>query len=283
VLAAAEAMVPEAERELDRLLAAVEARDKELQGREREATERLAELELREARAAARDAEQAARAEALERGEREAARDRGRAAKAYLLEARKRVEEALALARGAADEATAREARRLVEEGIRAEALVGGEGDAVAEDPGAALVVGAPVRLSTGATGEVAELRADGRAVVQVGAMRLVVKRTTLTVLRDRPRQRPAAPPRGDVAAPEASSEVDLRGLRVDEALSELAAALDGAVLAELPVLRIIHGMGTGAVREAVQQALAGDRRVASHEFAPRTQGGTGVTLARLR
>jgi DNA mismatch repair protein MutS2 len=283
VLATAEALVPEAERELDRLLATVEARDKELRFREQEATERLAALDLREARSAAREAEQAERGEALDRAEREAARERGRAAKAYLLEARKRVEEALALARGAADEAAAREARRLVEEGIRAEASGDADGMPAQEDPGAALVVGAPVRLVTGATGEVVELRADGRAVVQVGAMRLVVKRATLTVLRDRPRGRPAPPPRGDAPALEANSEVDLRGLRVDEALTELAAALDVAVLAELPVLRIIHGMGTGAVREAVQQALAGDRRVASHEFAPRAQGGTGVTLARLR
>ena len=284
VLAAAEALVPETERELDRLLAAVEAREEELRRREAAASERQSDLELREARAAATARTQAERGEELDRQEREAARERGRAATAYLLEARPRVEDALALAKGAAEEAAAREARRLVEDGIRLEAARLEEGhdrEAVAGD--AAPVVGASVRLSTGAVGEVVELRADGRAVVLVGAMRLVVKGATLTVVRERPRQRPVAEPRSEPASHEASGEVDLRGLRVDEAITELTAALDGAVLAELPFLRIIHGMGTGAVREAVHQVLAGDRRVASHAFAPRNQGGTGVTVVQFR
>lgn len=283
VLAAAEALVPETERELDRLLAVVESREQELAEREQVAAERLAELELREARARATAEDQAAREREIERQEREGARERGRAAKAYLLEARKRVEEALALAKGAADEAAAREARRLVEEGIRAER------DALSEDAdepaggGHELAVGGSVRLATGAVGEVAELRPDGRAVVQVGAMRLVVKRATLTPVAGKARRSVVAEPRSDPVAREANWEIDLRGLRVDDALIELNAALDGAVLAEQPFLRIIHGMGTGAVRDAVQRTLAADRRVAGHEFASRAQGGTGVTVARFR
>ena len=58
------------------------------------------------------------------------------------------------------------------------------------------------------------------------------------------------------------------------------AAALDAAVLADNPYLRIIHGMGTGVVRESVRRVLAADRRVARFDFAPRHQGGTGVTIA---
>jgi DNA mismatch repair protein MutS2 len=50
-------------------------------------------------------------------------------------------------------------------------------------------------------------------------------------------------------------------------------------VLAEQPYLRIIHGKGTGVVRERVQQVVRGDRRVKAHGFAPANQGGTGVTL----
>jgi DNA mismatch repair protein MutS2 len=50
-------------------------------------------------------------------------------------------------------------------------------------------------------------------------------------------------------------------------------------VLAEQPFLRIIHGMGTGVVRERVRRVVAGDRRVARFGFAPRNQGGTGVTI----
>jgi DNA mismatch repair protein MutS2 len=73
-----------------------------------------------------------------------------------------------------------------------------------------------------------------------------------------------------------------LRGLLVDEAEAATLAGLDAAVVAELPRLWIIHGMGTGAVREAVRRVLARDRRVAGYEFAPRNQGGTGVTIAEL-
>jgi DNA mismatch repair protein MutS2 len=50
-------------------------------------------------------------------------------------------------------------------------------------------------------------------------------------------------------------------------------------VLAEQPYLRIIHGMGTGVVRERVQRIVSKDRRVSRYAFAPRNQGGTGVTI----
>lgn len=50
-------------------------------------------------------------------------------------------------------------------------------------------------------------------------------------------------------------------------------------MLAEQPFLRIIHGMGTGVVRERVRRVVSGDRRVTRFGFAPRNQGGTGVTV----
>jgi DNA mismatch repair protein MutS2 len=284
VLAAAEQLVPDAERELDRLLATVEAREQELARREAAVTDQAAELERREAVAAVTAEVQAARDATLRQEEKEATRDRARQAKAYLLEARKRVEAALSLAQGAGHEASAREARRLVEEGIRAEAeqLEAPEARLPA-DPSARLVVGSRVRLTTGATGEVGELRGDGRAVVLVGAMRLVVKAATLEVLRDQAVPRAAPIPRGDDPVRSAATEVDLRGMRVDEATPVVLAALDAAVLAEEPELRVIHGMGTGALREAIRMMLQRDNRVASIDFALRQQGGTGVTVAVLR
>ena len=285
VLAAAEALVPEAERELDRLLAAVETRRQQLERDEAAWRDRAAEVERREAVAAVTAESQQLREDALRQQEKTAERDRARTAKAYLLEARKRVEEALSLARGAADEASAREARRLVEEGVRTEAARLDEPDApVLQDPNA-LVVGSRVRLNTGATGDVAELRGDGKAVVLVGTMRLVVASRTLSVL-----ARPAAPvqrrtaiPMGDAPEREAAYEVDLRGMRADEAEAVVQAAIDNAVIAEQPHLAIIHGMGTGVLRDTVRSLLAADKRVASFDFAPRQQGGVGVTVAVLR
>jgi len=54
------------------------------------------------------------------------------------------------------------------------------------------------------------------------------------------------------------------------------------AVLADLPYLRIIHGKGTGALRDRVRALLAADARVARAALAPANQGGTGVTVAEL-
>lgn len=283
VLAAAEALVPEAERELDQLLASVEAREQVLRREEGALAERRLDVERREAVTQATEAAQEARASVLRQQEKDAERDRAKQAKAYLLEARKRVEEALALAKGAADEAAAKEARRLVEEGVRDQARQLDEPDALPAGGGGGLAVGGRVRLTTGSTGEVVELRGDGKAVVVVGTMRMVVNAKSLVPLagaapKPKPEIRVA-----DEPTREAAYEIDLRGLRADEAETMVVAAIDGATLAEQPHLRIIHGMGTGVLRDAVRRLLQGDKRVASFDFAPRQQGGTGVTIAVFR
>lgn len=282
VLEKAEALVPEAERELDRLLAAVEAREQALSREEREVAERLIEVDRREAVATVTEASQQARDAELRRQEKEAERDRARQAKAYLLEARKRVEDALSLAKGAADEASAREARRILEEGVREETRRLDEPDALPAGAGERLAVGARVRLTTGSVGEVAELRSDGKAVVMVGTMRLVVAAKSLVLLAKSERASSPTTTRSlaDEPAREAAYEINLLGMRADEAESMVHAAIDGATLAEQPHLRIIHGMGTGVLRGVVHRLLKGDRRIASFEFAPRQQGGTGVTIA---
>jgi DNA mismatch repair protein MutS2 len=73
--------------------------------------------------------------------------------------------------------------------------------------------------------------------------------------------------------------ELDLRGLTADEAEARVIGAIDAAVLADHPFLRIIHGKGTGALRERIQRVVAADRRIARFGFAPANQGGTGVTV----
>lgn len=73
--------------------------------------------------------------------------------------------------------------------------------------------------------------------------------------------------------------EIDLRGMTGDEAQAATVAAVDGAVVSEQPYLRIIHGMGTGVVRDRVRRVLDGDSRVLQYQFAERRDGGTGVTI----
>ncbi len=167
VLAEAERAVPDAERTLDRLLAAVEARTREVDTRGQALDARAAELDL--ARQAVSDLEQRA-AELLEREKRLDADARDRA-RAYLLEARKTVETALAQARAAVDEATAKEARRLVEEAIEKTAGKVESGRVGPND----LKVGERVRTGQGKVGVVAEIRSDGRVGVEIGAVRLVI------------------------------------------------------------------------------------------------------------
>ncbi len=285
VLAKAETLVPEAERELDRLLAAVEAREQSLTREERDVAERLDEVERREAVAGVTESALLARESALKRQEKDAERDRARLAKAYLLEARKRVEEALTLAKGAVEEAGAREARRILEDGVREESRRLDEPDPLPVGAGEGLAVGARVRLTTGSTGDVVELRSDGKAVVVVGTMRLIVTAKSLALLGRDARHNTPKPERTAVDAPtlEAAYEIDLRGMRADEAESVVYSAIDGATLAEQPQLRIIHGMGTGVLRDVVHHLLKSDRRVASFDFAPRQQGGVGVTIAVFR
>ncbi len=167
VLAEAERGVPDAERTLDRLLASVEARGREIEARAAELETRSAQLDLERQNLAnlqALEHELHLREKALDKDAREKAR-------AYLLEARKTVETALAQARAAVTEATAKEARRMVEEAIEKSG-----GEAVGRLGGLTdLTIGDRVKTAQGKVGVVKEIRSDGRVVVEVGAIRLVI------------------------------------------------------------------------------------------------------------
>ena len=71
--------------------------------------------------------------------------------------------------------------------------------------------------------------------------------------------------------------------MHIEEAEAALIRALDDAVLAELPYLRVIHGKGTGAVRRLVHEIAARDSRVERFAVAPANQGGMGVTVLEFR
>lgn len=148
-----------------------------------------------------------------------------------------------------------------------------------------------------GGTGVLASLPdRRGRVAVQLGGARVVVSGERVgsapiaagsgETPRDRqPRiavdangRRPEdAPTRGG------SDRCDLRGLRVGEALSELSRALDRAALSGRAQLEIIHGIGTGALRDAVRRHLADSPYVARFGPAAAETGGEGVTAVLLR
>mgnify|MGYP002517843755 FL=1 len=80
-----------------------------------------------------------------------------------------------------------------------------------------------------------------------------------------------------------AATDLDLRGMTVEEALLEVDRFLDNAVLCGLERVTIIHGKGTGALRAAVQQHLKGHRQVKGFRLGAYGEGETGVTVVELK
>ncbi|HEX2485875.1 MAG TPA: Smr/MutS family protein, partial [Myxococcota bacterium] len=128
-----------------------------------------------------------------------------------------------------------------------------------------------------------------GRARVQVGTARLEIPadqvRPAAATASRPPAREPArvrlerAPePSGPPAAP-----LDLRGLRVDEALTRLERALDDAALHGRARLAVVHGLGTGALRAAVREHLARSPYVVRLEDPEPSRAGDGASVAVLR
>ncbi|KPL76843.1 hypothetical protein AC812_05910 [Bellilinea caldifistulae] len=93
---------------------------------------------------------------------------------------------------------------------------------------------------------------------------------------------RPAAA-RPAVFTPSPGMELDLRGQRADEALEALQRYLESAYLSGMPFVRVIHGKGTGKLRQAVREFLKQNEFVASWETGLDSEGGEGVTVVHLR
>ena len=79
------------------------------------------------------------------------------------------------------------------------------------------------------------------------------------------------------------SSELNIRGLLVKEALDLTDKYLDDAYLAGIPTVRILHGKGTGALRKAIHGELRVNPRVTKYQLAPLSQGGEGVTVVTFK
>jgi DNA mismatch repair protein MutS2 len=130
---------------------------------------------------------------------------------------------------------------------------------------------------SLGKRGRLLEIRGE-EALVQVGPLKMSLKAAELKPLREEATLK-ALPlrPRREV------KEVDLRGLTVEEALLEVDSALEEARALGLPTLRLLHGKGTGALRQAIREFLRRDKRVEAFADAPPNEGGHGVTVVVLK
>ena len=284
VLARAEERVPKQERDLAVLLAEIERREAELTERERQAALDRDNLDARRQSVELRE-------RAMREAERTQEKRARQEARRFLLDARSEIEETIrSLRQGAADQnEAAREARRHVESLVedQAEALAAIEAEEARENGSAStapLAEGDVVEVDTlgGRLGRLVDVRGD-EGIVTVGAMKLAVKLASLrrSARRD-PTPEVVVPIRGDMPEVEAPSEVDLRGMRADEIDAVLLPALDSAVRAELKQLRIIHGKGTGALRQRVAEMLKSDGRVREFRLGAWNEGGNGVTVAVL-
>lgn len=81
---------------------------------------------------------------------------------------------------------------------------------------------------------------------------------------------------------PSPGMELDIRGVRVEDGVEQLQRYLDSAFLARLPFVRIIHGKGTGRLRQAVREALSTSKQVRAWEEGKDGEGGPGVTVAHI-
>ena len=140
--------------------------------------------------------------------------------------------------------------------------------------------------LSMGLTGTVSTLPdSKGNLFVQCGIIRSQTNIKDLILVQD---PQPAAPVLQRTGAGKikmsksasVSTEINLLGMTVDEAIPTLDKYLDDAYLAHLPSVRIVHGKGTGALRNAVQNHLKRIKYIASYRLGEYGEGDAGVTIA---
>ncbi|HEX4683213.1 MAG TPA: endonuclease MutS2 [Gemmatimonadaceae bacterium] len=288
VVARAEERLPQHERDVAALIEQLEKRDEELKRREAETAKILDDARTRTADVSKRE-------QTVRERERVAEKSARQDTRRYLLDARAEIDRTIKALKSAGVEAleeAGREARKRAEELAaqqnaqlerleREEANLQRRQTTRAPQRGAGDVgVGDTVEVGTlgGKLGRLMELR-DGDAVVAVGAIKLTVPLESLT-RSDQAPQATVGVWTGDIPEVHVLTEIDLRGMRPDEAEAAVLQALDAAVSADLKSLRIIHGKGTGVLRDRVAEMLRKDTRVRDFRLGAWNEGGAGVTLA---
>ena len=283
VLENAETRVPKVERDVNALLETLEAREATLKRLEAAAAESLEGAKETAHRLAEREARLREREIAFERESRQEARR-------YLLESRQEVERTIRELRQAAGEQAddaAREARQKVEQLAEAQRTRLQELDAPARESGRGGIAVEPepgmlviVHSMGGKTGRVIERR-DGNLVVALGAVKMTFPVSAVSVA---PVQSvPSATAMyGDEPELEVATQIDVRGVRAGEVDDIVLQAVDAAIRADLKSLRVIHGKGTGALRQRVAEMLRKDTRVRGFRAGELNEGGTGVTVVEL-
>lgn len=145
------------------------------------------------------------------------------------------------------------------------------------------LVVGDEVKvLSYGQRGTLLEKVSDSEWVVQMGILKMKISDSDLEYIKPEkePVQRIAGVKNRNSHV---KLELDLRGERYEDAIIRTEKYIDDALLANYGRVSIIHGVGTGALRQGIQSYLKKHKRVKSFRFGEAGEGGLGVTVVELK
>lgn len=143
---------------------------------------------------------------------------------------------------------------------------------------------GAEVNVTSyGQRGKLIRLEKDGRWTVQMGSITTRLNEDEFEVIESPEQIQAKTKNVSKKVTSKVKAQLDLRGMRYEEAELELDNYIDQALLANLIQITIVHGIGTGVIREMVQKKLQKHRHIKSYEYAPINAGGSGATIAILK
>jgi DNA mismatch repair protein MutS2 len=136
--------------------------------------------------------------------------------------------------------------------------------------------------MSLAVTGSITGIK-GGEAEILVGNMKLRRPLRDLEAIQSAPMKLPPGVHVSIATKQLDRNELNIVGRKVDEAVEMADKFLDDAFLAQVNIIRIVHGMGTGALRQAISELLTKHPHVGHFESAPHSEGGRGVTIVTLR
>nr|WP_302814610.1 endonuclease MutS2 [Streptococcus lutetiensis] len=127
----------------------------------------------------------------------------------------------------------------------------------------------------------------NGKWEVQVGLIKMMLKEDEFSLVKvqeeaQKPKKKQVHVVKKSKKSAGPLARLDLRGKRYEEAMQELDEFIDQALLNNIAQVDIIHGIGTGVIREGVTKYLSRNKHVKSFGYAPQNAGGSGCTIANL-
>ena len=137
--------------------------------------------------------------------------------------------------------------------------------------------------LSYGQKGTLVEKASGNEWVVQIGILKMKLDESDLQYVKPEKEKQTVVMTNVKNRSSHVKLELDLRGERYEEAILKTEKYIDDALLANYPRVSIIHGKGTGALRQGIQNYLKGHKRVKSYRYGEAGEGGFGVTVVELK